>query len=65
MFGNSPMTAWELEADRRRELAASYRPAHRPSEVAARRDGPAASDRRLLFGWRLGARLNRWEDARS
>ncbi len=65
MFGNSPMTAWELEADRRRELAASYRPAHRPVEVATRRDGPAASDRRLLFGWRLTPRLGRWEDARS
>jgi hypothetical protein len=65
VFGTTPMTAWELEADRRRELATHKRPVYQAAEVTPRRDGPAASDRRLIFGWRLTALTNRWEDARS
>jgi hypothetical protein len=62
MFGMTPMTAWELEADRRRELA-RHRDVPRQSLLSARRDGPEASDRRLLHGRRL-VTLNRWDDAR-
>jgi hypothetical protein len=63
MFGMTPMTAWELEADRRRELASAPRlAARRPLSV--RRDGPEAADRRLLVGWRP-ARFNQWDDART
>jgi hypothetical protein len=63
MFGMTPMTAWELEADRRRELASAPRPSpRRPFSV--RRDGPEAADRRLLVGWRP-ARFNQWDDART
>jgi hypothetical protein len=63
MFGMTPMTAWELEADRRRELAAHRHPAPRQTLLSVRRDGPEASDRRLLSGWRP-IRLSRWDDAR-
>ena len=64
MFGMTPMTAWELEADRRRELATPRHRAPRQSLLSVRRDGPEAADRRLLSGWRPAA-LNRWDDART
>lgn len=63
MFGMSPMTAMELEADRRRELASTPRPVSR-RPLSVRRDGPEAADRRLLVGWRP-ARFNQWDDART
>lgn len=64
MFGMTPMTAWELEADRRRELATHRHAMPRQSLLSVRRDGPEASDRGLLSGWRL-IRRNRWDDART
>ena len=62
MFGMTPMTAWELEADRRRELA-RHREEPRQSLLSDRRDGPEAADHRLLHGWRA-LTLNGWDDAR-
>ena len=64
MFGMTPMTAWELEADRRRELAVKRPPAPRQTLLSVRRDGPEASDRGLLSAWRP-IRRNRWDDART
>lgn len=47
MFGMTAVTAFELEGERRRELATAYRPAR--AEVVARREvRPTASLRRLI-----------------
>lgn len=50
MFGTTPLTAWELEADRRRELAMSWRPPR--VEPAPRPERRSVSLRRLIDSWR-------------
>lgn len=55
MFGMSAATAWELEAERRVELAYRARPASRSDAYAGRERGLLASLRRLTGSLRQAA----------
>lgn len=63
MFGMTAVTAWELEAERRRELAFSCR-AIPDSKTITRRDaGPVVSLLRLIGAVRQAPPAG-WEDVR-
>jgi hypothetical protein len=55
MFGTTPATAWELEAERRVELAYRARPASGSEAFAGRQRGLLASLRRLTGSLRQAA----------
>jgi hypothetical protein len=55
MFGMTAATAWELEAERRVELASRATPASRSEAFAGRERGLLASLRRLTTSLRQAA----------
>ena len=63
MFGYTPATAFELEAERRRELAMAWRPP-RAESVARRQARPMASLRRFIGSLRQLPQAG-WEDVRT
>ena len=64
MFGMTAVTAWELEAERRRELASSWRPLPRPDVIPRQRARPIVSLRRLI-GFLGQVPPSGWEDVRT
>lgn len=61
MFGTTPVTAWELEAERRRELAMPWRTAPRAEREARHLARPSFSLRRLVESLRQPPRAG-WKD---
>lgn len=64
MFGTTPVTAWELEAERRRELAMPWRLAYRPEREQRRRYRPHLGLRQLVESLRQAPPAG-WEDVRT
>jgi hypothetical protein len=67
MFGMMPATAMELEAERRRELAGTWKPVPTRRPVPTRESGPAGSLRRVLGSIRRvpPPTWSGWEDVRT
>ena len=63
MFGMTPATALELEAERRRELAMAFRPP-RAEAVNRREARPTVSLRRFIGSLRQLPQAG-WEDVRT
>jgi hypothetical protein len=64
MFGTMPVTSFELEAERRRELASSWKFVH-PTESAPHRPRRPLASLRRLFGPFNRVPNAGWEDLRT
>jgi hypothetical protein len=65
MFGMMPVTSMELEADRRRELATSWKPVRTVDPVPHRGPGPMVVSLRRLIGSLTRVPPAGWEDVRT
>ncbi|RPH34829.1 MAG: hypothetical protein EHM90_05440 [Chloroflexi bacterium] len=65
MFGMMPVTAMELEAERRRELATSWKPVRTIEPVSHRDPRPMVVSLRRLIGSLTRVPPAGWEDVRT
>ena len=65
MFGSMPVTAMELEAERRRELAISWKPVRTFEPVPHREPRPMVVSLRRLIGSLTRVPPAGWEDVRT
>jgi hypothetical protein len=65
MFGTMPVTAMELEAERRRELATSWKPVRTVEPVPLRDPRPIVVSLRRLVGSLTRVPPADWEDVRT
>ena len=65
MFGTMPVTSFELEAERRRELATSWKPVRTVEPVPHREARPMVVSLRRLVGSLTRVPPAGWEDVRT
>lgn len=65
MFGMMPVTSMELEAERRRELATSWKPVRTVDPLAYREPRPMVVSLRRLVGSLTRVSPAGWEDVRT